>query len=58
MRRPVCGILTAKRVVKKNYPARYNGEPVEVPSVEAFRCDDCGEEFLTPEQTRAMSVAV
>jgi putative zinc finger/helix-turn-helix YgiT family protein len=45
-------------VEKKNYPARYNGEPIVVPSVEAFHCDDCGEEFLTPEQTRAMSVAV
>jgi HTH-type transcriptional regulator/antitoxin MqsA len=58
MRCPVCGIGTAKKVQRKNYPARYNGEPVEVASVEAFHCDDCGEEFLTPEQARAMSVAV
>lgn len=58
MRCPVCSAGTAKKVERKNYPARYKGEPVEVPSVEAFHCDDCGEEFLTPEQARAMSVAV
>jgi putative zinc finger/helix-turn-helix YgiT family protein len=58
MRCPVCGTGTAKKVERKNYPARYNGEPVEVPNVDAFHCDDCGEEFLTPEQARAMSVAV
>jgi putative zinc finger/helix-turn-helix YgiT family protein len=58
MRCPVCGTGTAKKVEKKNYPARYNGEPVEVASVEAFRCGDCGEEFLAPEQARAISVAV
>lgn len=58
MKCPVCGTGTAKKVERKNYPARYNAEPVEVPSVEALHCDDCGEEFLTPEQARAMSVAV
>jgi putative transcriptional regulator len=58
MRCPVCGTGTAKKVEKRNYSARYNGEPIVVPSVEAFHCDDCGEDFLTPEQTRAMSVAV
>ena len=58
MRCPVCGTGTAKKVERKNYPARYNGESVEVPSVEVFRCADCGEEFLTSEQARALSVAV
>jgi len=58
MRCPVCGTGTAKKAERKNYPARYNGDTVEVPSVEVFQCDDCGEEFLTPEQARAMSVAV
>jgi putative transcriptional regulator len=58
MRCPVCGTGTARKVERKNYPGRYNGEAVEVPSVEAFRCADCGEDFLTPEQARAMSIAV
>jgi putative zinc finger/helix-turn-helix YgiT family protein len=58
MRCPVCGTGTAKKVERKNYPARYNGEPVEVSGVEVFHCADCGEEFLTSEQARAMSVAV
>jgi len=58
MRCPVCGTGTAKKVERKDYPARYNGEPVEVPSVEVFRCADCGEEFLTSEQARVLSVAV
>jgi putative transcriptional regulator len=58
MRCPVCGTGTAKKVERKNYPARYNGEAIVVSSVEAFRCGDCGEEFLTSEQARAMSIAV
>jgi putative zinc finger/helix-turn-helix YgiT family protein len=55
---PICGSGTAKKVVRKNYLARYNGEPVQVSGVETYRCDACGEEFLTPEQSHAMSVAV
>ena len=58
MKCPVCGTGTAKKVERKNYLARYNGEPVEVASVEAYRCDACGEDFLTPEQSHALSVAV
>jgi len=58
MKCPVCGTGTAKKVERKNYLARYNGEPVEVASVDAYRCDACGEDFLTPEQSHALSVAV
>jgi putative transcriptional regulator len=58
MRCPVCGTGTAKKVERENYATRYNGEPVVVSRVEAFHCGDCGEEFLTPEQAHAMSVAV
>jgi putative zinc finger/helix-turn-helix YgiT family protein len=58
MKCPICGTGAATKVDRKNYPAAYNGETVEVPSVEVFHCNDCGEEFLTPEQTRAMCVAV
>ena len=55
---PICGTGTAKKAERKNYPARYNGEPVEVPSVEVLRCEQCGEDFLAPEQAHALSVAV
>jgi putative zinc finger/helix-turn-helix YgiT family protein len=55
---PVCGTGRTKKVERKNYPARYNGEPVEVPRVEVLHCDECGEDFLTPEQSHALSVAV
>jgi putative zinc finger/helix-turn-helix YgiT family protein len=58
MKCPICGTGTAKKVERKGYLARYNGEPVEVASVEAYHCDACGEGFLTPEQSRGMSVAV
>lgn len=54
---PVCGARKTSKVKKKNYPARYNGEPVVVPSVEFLHCDHCGEDILTPEQARALSVA-
>lgn len=53
----VCGVGKA-RLVKRSYRATYNGEVVEVPSVEMFRCEDCGEEFFNPEQARNLSVAV
>ena len=49
MKCPICGTGAATKIDRKNYPARYNGETVEVPSVEAFHCDDCGEEFFTPD---------
>jgi HTH-type transcriptional regulator/antitoxin MqsA len=58
MKCTVCGLGTAKKVTRRNYQARYNGEPVEVPSVEMFHCDDCVVDFLTPEQARAYSRAV
>ncbi len=53
----VCGAGKAK-LVKRSYRATYNGEAVEVPSIEMFRCEDCGEEFFNPEQARNLSVAV
>jgi putative transcriptional regulator len=58
MRCPVCGTGKAKKVERRNYPGRYNGEAVEVPSIDTFHCAGCGEDFLTPEQARAMSIAV
>jgi len=55
---PVCNAGTAKLVERKNYNAQYNGEPVEVPAVEVYHCADCGEDFLNPEQSHALAVAV
>ena len=58
MKCTVCGIGMANKVERKNYPARYNGDAVDVPSVQVFHCGECGEDFLTPELGRALSVAV
>ena len=55
---PVCNEGTAKLVERKNYSAQYNGEAVEVPAVEVYHCADCGEDFLNPEQSHALAVAV
>lgn len=55
MKCSVCGGQTTKvQEVKK---AKYRDEIVEV-ATELFRCDSCGEGFVTPDQMRAHSRAV
>ncbi len=53
----VCGTGTAKKV-KKRFQAKYNKESVEVSGVEMFHCGHCGEDFMTPGQSRAFAIAV
>ena len=53
----ICGVGTARKVQRKRL-AKYNGESVEVPRAEAYRCEGCGEEFLTPDQAKEYTKAV
>ena len=53
----VCDSQNVRRVHRK-FAGRYGQNPVAVDGVEMYECDACGERFLTPEQARALSVAV
>ena len=55
-----CAICDSEKTrrVRRDFPAKYNQTPVSVPNVEMYECVDCGERFFTPEQTRALSLAI
>ena len=55
MKCSVCGGQTTR--VKEVKKAKYRDDIVEV-GTELFRCDSCGEGFVTPEQMRAHARAV
>jgi len=52
-----CAVCDSDRVkkIRRKFEARYNQMPVVVENVEMFRCEACGEEFFTPEQSRELS---
>jgi putative zinc finger/helix-turn-helix YgiT family protein len=50
----VCDSARAKKVRRK-FEARYNQVPVVIENAEMYRCESCGEEFFTPEQSRELS---
>jgi HTH-type transcriptional regulator / antitoxin MqsA len=50
----VCDSERAKKIRKK-FEARYNQVPVVIENAEMYRCEACGEEFLTAEQSRELS---
>lgn len=52
-----CAVCDSENVkkVRRKFEARYNQVPVVVEGVEMYRCDSCGEEFFTPEQSRELS---
>ena len=50
----VCDSEKAKRIRRK-FDARYNQMPVVIENAEMYRCESCGEEFFTPEQSRELS---
>lgn len=54
-----CGICSSDNVreIKKEHRARYKNDTVVV-SVEAFHCDDCSEDFFTPDKARLYTRAV
>lgn len=52
-----CAVCDSDRVkkIRRKFEARYNQMPVVVENVEMYRCEACGEEFFTPEQSRELS---
>src|SRR6266571_8730077 len=50
----VCDSDKVKKIRKK-FEARYNQVPVVIENAEMYRCEACGEEFFTAEQSREMS---
>src|SRR5271168_3380340 len=52
-----CAICDADLVKKmrKKFEARYNQVPVVIENAEMYRCEGCGEEFFTAEQSRELS---
>ncbi len=41
--------------IRRKFEARYNQMPVVIEHAEMYRCESCGEEFLTAEQSRELS---
>ena len=54
---PVCRASTVKKV-KRTYETKYDGQVVTLPNTEMLRCSNCNEEFLLPDQARAISIEV
>jgi len=52
-----CAVCDSDRVkkIRRKFETRYNQMPVVVENVEMYRCEACGEEFFTPEQSRELS---
>jgi HTH-type transcriptional regulator/antitoxin MqsA len=50
----VCDSERAKKIRRK-FEARYNQMPVAIENAEMYRCESCGEEFFTAEQSRELS---
>jgi putative zinc finger/helix-turn-helix YgiT family protein len=53
---PVCPGKMKK--VRAPYRTNYAGQPISIPNAEMYRCPNCHEALLTPEQADAVSVAV
>ncbi len=52
-----CAVCDSDRVkkIRKKFEARYNQVPVAIENAEMYRCESCGEEFFTAEQSRELS---
>jgi HTH-type transcriptional regulator/antitoxin MqsA len=55
--RVTCAVCESDRVkkIRKKFEARYNQVPVAIENAEMYRCESCGEEFFTAEQSRELS---
>ena len=56
----VCAICSSEAVKKVRgiFQTTYNQIPISLRAVERYRCTDCGEEFLTPDQAKTISKQV
>lgn len=52
-----CAVCDSDKVkkIRKKFEARYNQVPVVIDNAEMYRCESCGEEFFTAEQSRELS---
>jgi putative zinc finger/helix-turn-helix YgiT family protein len=53
----VCGSERTERCFRE-FASRYNQTPVSIAKAEMYECSDCGERFFTPEQSKALSLAI
>jgi putative zinc finger/helix-turn-helix YgiT family protein len=55
-----CAGCNSKKVVKIRYEffATYNHAPIYIPETEMQECASCGKRFFTPDQIKALSLAV
>lgn len=55
-----CAICSSNNVkkIRDRFAAKYVNAPIVLDSVEMYRCEDCGEAFLSPEQAKDVSKAV
>src|SRR5271163_2647703 len=52
-----CAACDSERVkkIRRKFETRYNQTPVVIENAEMYRCESCGEEFFTAEQSRELS---
>ena len=55
---PTCNAESSVVTHRGSFTTKYNQNEVTVHDVESLHCESCGEEFYTPEQNRALSLAV
>jgi putative zinc finger/helix-turn-helix YgiT family protein len=55
-----CAVCNSEKVkkVRREFSARYNQMPISIADAEMYECASCGERFFTPDQAKAVSVAV
>jgi HTH-type transcriptional regulator/antitoxin MqsA len=55
-----CAVCNSEKVkkVRKKFSATYNQAPISIPDAEMCECATCGERFFTPDQAKAVSLAV
>ena len=55
-----CAVCNSEKVrkVRKKFSATYNQTPISIPGAEMYACATCGERFFTPDQAKAVSLAV
>ena len=55
-----CAVCNSEKVkkVRKKFSATYNQAPISIPDAEMYECATCGDRFFTPDQAKAVSLAV
>ena len=55
-----CAVCNSEKANKvwKEFSATYNQTPISIPGAEMYECASCGERFFTPDQAKAVSLAV